>query len=161
MKILSLLVLLTSLSACRLFDSDPTLFPDPRTYAHDIFATPEECSEAQKTSFINCSQILVVCPTGDAQFVVTDIAHRGSYAIVGQRLTLRVPVNPEIDMEHVFEISDDAGTLRLLVNNTLWVRREEWDNEAEQYCYGWRSSATRSPTLPDHNPLTRDDPWHT
>lgn len=81
----------------------------------------------------------MVCPTGDAQFIVTDIAHRATYAIEGGRLILRVPVNPETSSEHVFEILEDERTLRLLVNNTLWVRREEWENEAERYCNGWRS----------------------
>jgi hypothetical protein len=146
MRLVSLIAVLVGVSACRIFESEPVLFPNARTYAHDLFPSPEECSEAQKLYFINCSQVLILCPTGDAQFVVTDIAHRANYAVVGRRLTLRVPVNLEIQNEHVFEISEDERTLRLLVNNTLWVRREEWENEAERYCSGWRSSVTRLQT---------------
>jgi hypothetical protein len=59
-----------------------TTFAEERVYVNEIFATPEECMDAQQEG-ANCTRIVQFCPDGSAAVMVTDIVISGSYEIDG------------------------------------------------------------------------------
>ena len=79
-----------ALAAC----DGPSPFSEARVYARDLVEaqtgtpalTPADCAAAQPDPgfFINCWQTLVLCPSGDAELMLTDIVERGRYVVDGR-----------------------------------------------------------------------------
>lgn len=119
------------LSGCEIFAPDPSHFSEPRYYTYDFFESYAECEAAQPYSdfWINCSQTAAFCPSGRVDLMLTDIMHRGSYTVVGRRLALRFPPNPEVESRVVFLLSADEQSLSIQPSGTLWTRKP--DQEAQ------------------------------
>lgn len=123
LTIIGAVVLLVS--GCDTFAPGRTHFAEPRLYAHDFFASFEECEAAQPDPgfWINCSQTAAFCPGGRVELMLTDIVHRGTYRVEGRRVTLRFTDNPEVESRVVFSLSPDEQSMDHHPSGTRWTRK--------------------------------------
>ena len=83
-------------------------FEEPRSYAYDLFETPEACAAAQPPdSFFNCQQTVDFEPDGTVRLVVTDIVNQGTYEIHLGRVVMRFPM--PVDMGSGWRFEARAG----------------------------------------------------
>ena len=122
------------LAGCDALAPDAERFAEPRYYTYDFFATFEECEAAQPGGmWINCSQTLAVCPDGRADYMVTDIVHRATYSIRGNRVTLRLRDNPETASRVDFRLAPDRESMTDTRTGLVWTRKPEQEAEATRY----------------------------
>jgi hypothetical protein len=112
-------------SGCDSIGPDTRTFPEPRLYTHDFFDSIEECTAAQPDPdfWINCAQTLSLCPSGRAEYMVTDIIHLGTYRIEEGSLVLSLPSDPELPSRVRFRISADESQLTELASGTIWTQK--------------------------------------
>ena len=63
-----------------------TTFAEQRIFVHSLFATEQECEDAQAAG-MNCYQIMDLCPDGSGTMMLTDIINPGTYVLDGDTLT--------------------------------------------------------------------------
>jgi hypothetical protein len=103
--------LIVLLASCDSLSPSPSLVTIAREYRHELLS-PEECENAQNNGwFINCHQVLTLCPDGRAFIMVTDIVISGRFQPLGGGVWLRFPPQPEVPRYITFQIADDGDRL--------------------------------------------------
>jgi hypothetical protein len=116
-------------------------FDETRLYTFDFFESYEACEAAQPDPnfWINCSQMVTFCPGGQAEVMVTDIVHLGTYRLANRTLRITLPENPELNRVMRFRLSGDGE--EITEEDSGVVFRRKYGEEltyAEQSC-SWKS----------------------
>lgn len=113
--------------SCSKGDSDDLLKQQliGKKYAHLLVETEEECREIQEHHLFNCAQILEILDEHYAEFMVTDILYRMSYAVSGDKLILKSADDTyEVREDLIFRI-ENPDHLVLTYNDTDWRAFED------------------------------------
>ncbi|RMH16937.1 MAG: hypothetical protein D6701_08155 [Gemmatimonadetes bacterium] len=114
-------LMLLVLAACE--GSFDGVFPEPRTYRFEFFATREECQAAQPPGFhINCSQTIEFRPDGRAFVTLTDIINPATYGIRGRRVRVEPDGPGDFAGTLELELSEDEALLTDVDTGKVWVR---------------------------------------
>ncbi|HEU4882502.1 MAG TPA: hypothetical protein VFT45_09665 [Longimicrobium sp.] len=106
-------------------------FAEPRYYAHDLFATREECAASR---LYTCEQTIIFCPNRSAQYSVSDIIHYSRYDLRDDLVTVRPRANEEVPGIVRFTLSADGESLKHGETGTVWTRRPKMDDLARSAC---------------------------
>lgn len=117
----------------------PGPFDELRIYAHDLVeaqtGTPaltiEACAAAQPdpTFFANCWQTLVLCPSGAATMLLTDIVEDGVYTVDGRDLEVRRGRDGDVPPVR-FRLSAGLDEAERVETGERWVRWPLTDERA-------------------------------
>ena len=128
----SVLVLLAVLAAC----DEPGPFADVRIYAFDLVGaqtgrpalTSADCAAAQPDPefYVNCWQTLVLCPSGDAELMLSDVVEGAQYTVDGTTLS----VEPGRGAPVRFLLSPDGRTAERVGTGERWARWSLRDERA-------------------------------
>jgi hypothetical protein len=100
--------MISLLASCDSLAPSRSLVTIPREYRHELF-TPAECEAAQNNGwFVNCYQVLTLCPDGRAFIMVSDIVISGRFQPLGGGIWLRFASQPEVPRYLTFQIADDG-----------------------------------------------------
>lgn len=143
-----LLAVALAAALCACDSAADSFFDEPRIYAFDLVEaqtgtpvlTEAECAAVQPDpgSYVNCWQTLLLCPSGRADVMVTDIVYRGRYDVEGS--TLSIPFNEmtEVGRSATFELADDRRSAVFSYTGDRWTL---WDADDERMRYAERDCA--------------------
>jgi hypothetical protein len=130
LRILALSGALALLCGCEVVGPDSRPFAEVRYYHYAASGNPEACVQA------GCWQLAIFCPDRGAEYMISDIAHRGRYGIEGDRLTLRLGENSETRSRIVYRLSADGETLTEAGSGRVLARDHEHEAEAGAFICG-------------------------
>jgi hypothetical protein len=111
-----------TLSACEVTSPRPRVFDSLRVFSRPRFATAEECSAAQASGPIHCTQEATFCPDGRATLRLTETLLAAEYSIRRDTLTLGLAVNQDTPPEMFFTVKSDESAITALATNHTWSR---------------------------------------
>lgn len=147
MRPLLALALVAALSACD--SAADSFFDEPRIYAFDLVEaqtgtpveTEAECAAAQPDPdfYVNCWQTLLLCPSGRADLLVTDILTEGRYEVEGSTLSVTFDDGvSEVGPTATFELADDRRSAVFSYTGDRWTL---WDADDVRMRYAERDCA--------------------